>query len=93
VATVSEVSNDVKISARAHVPGLPIWDVEPFDRPVIPGGADLGLPRAATPREDHGPNGVQMTPQAELELEVDILRLRAQPVERELMLCAPPTGH
>ncbi len=78
MAAVGKISNDVKIrAAPAHVPRVSIWDVEPFDRPVIPGGADLGLTGAATTRKDHSPNGVEMAPQAKLELEVGVLSLWA----------------
>jgi hypothetical protein len=91
---MGEIGNDVKIrAARAHVPRVPIWDVEPLDRPVIAGGADLRLPRTATSREDHGPNRVEMAAQAKLELEIGVLTLWPKPIEREFMFRAPPAGH
>jgi hypothetical protein len=94
MTTMCEVSNNIKIGAAgAHVPRVPIRDVEPFDRPVVPGSADLGFAGATTSGEDHGPDRVEMTAQTKFELEVGAFSLGTQRVEREFVVCAPPTGH
>jgi len=76
MSAVGKVSRDVEIAtARTRVTGVTVRDVEPFDRPVVSSCADLWFAGAATPRENHGSNSVQMASETELELKVWAFRL------------------